>query len=169
MDFSTPNLFYNGTHFNINAYEKLLEANTNTMCWSNKRWPAKEFHYFFYVILWAGCKRSYANMADAGADGPALSVSVIATAAPNPLPECEMDALLLGRTKVSAVDSLFDGVVFYVMCKRGPNSVMNIYIYIPTWTFYLCGPLDSLLQLIYCSNSVYKLYGRMAEVILWIM
>lgn len=32
MDFSTPNLFYNGTHFNINAYEKLLEANTNTMC-----------------------------------------------------------------------------------------------------------------------------------------
>lgn len=46
-------------------------------------------------------------MADVGADGPAVSVSVIATVAPNPVPECEMDALLLGRTKVSGGDLMF--------------------------------------------------------------
>lgn len=39
-------------------------------------------------------------MADGLGDGAAVTVSVIAPPA-NPLPECEMDALLLGRTKVS--------------------------------------------------------------------
>lgn len=42
-------------------------------------------------------------MADEVAEGPVVSVSVINTAAPNTLPECEMDALLLGRTKVSVM------------------------------------------------------------------
>lgn len=57
---------------------------------------------FFYIILWTYCCccESYAIMADPVAE-PVVSVSVIAN--PNPLPECEMDALLLGRTKVSNI------------------------------------------------------------------
>lgn len=41
-------------------------------------------------------------MVEGAIDVPSVSVSVITkTGPPNPLPESEMDALLLGRTRVS--------------------------------------------------------------------
>lgn len=40
-------------------------------------------------------------MVDGVVDIPSVPVSVITTRGPNPNPEGEMDALLLGRTKVS--------------------------------------------------------------------
>lgn len=42
-------------------------------------------------------------MVEGVVDLPAVSVSVIAKPGTNALPECEMDALLLGRTRVSWV------------------------------------------------------------------